>query len=539
MHVHVRDAKNYVVAFFLGIDHQVGIVRIVKFQIVVFLERGVVVLRIVYATHEVPDIYGRIPVMDLVLVFFAVEKFFLDWRRDVFAKLVTVVHAGEARKRSRKKIALSELRRALVRQIFRENVGRRREEDAAHVFLRVCLGEFLEVLLEFPFLFAPGEVGVAHVEAFLREAVHHLGTGERLGEEHKFRTDFLDFADEPFPERERFRVRVVDAENFDSLVCPEEDDVADFLPESLEILVVVIERVDVLVLLRRIFGKLDRSVRLVVEPFRVLLCVRMVRAAVERNVEREPQSLSTSSLGEMFEILQRAEFGIDGEVSAELVSDCIRAARFERISVLVRLRVERVVCAFAVGDANRMNRNQVDCVKSHVGDIVEAGFAVLERCAFFRILALAFRPHLVPGSRAGIDRIDAEFHERAFGRGVLGVDRPRDDLVIVIADAVYGKFTRPHIVIDEMHRSLAEALFGAELVENRCIVFFVAVAENVRGDFHGVAGFALDGETVRINGRLDVFDDQVVFLFGKFCHRNLRLVGILFLSPVRRLDGLR
>ena len=115
--------------------------------------------------------------------------------------------------------------------------------------------------------------------------MHHLRAGERFGEEHEFRTLFLDVCNQPFPEREGLGVRVVDTENFNALVGPEQDNVFDFLPQSLVVLVVVVERVDVFVLLGRVFGELDAAIRFVVEPFRVALHVRVIGAAVQRDIE--------------------------------------------------------------------------------------------------------------------------------------------------------------------------------------------------------------------------------------------------------------
>ena len=61
----------------------------------------------------------------------------------------------------------------------------------------------------------------------------------------------LDLGDHPFPEAERLGVRVVDAENPHALFDPEFEDAAQFLPQCLPVVAFEIERIDVLVLLRR------------------------------------------------------------------------------------------------------------------------------------------------------------------------------------------------------------------------------------------------------------------------------------------------
>ncbi len=45
------------------------------------------------------------------------------------------------------------------------------------------LAQLVQVLLELPFLVAPGEVGVGLLEPDLAEQVHHFRLGERLGQE--------------------------------------------------------------------------------------------------------------------------------------------------------------------------------------------------------------------------------------------------------------------------------------------------------------------------------------------------------------------
>ena len=285
VHVHVAHAQDNVVTRLLGVNHQLVVLGVMEFQVVVFLQGGMFLTGGVYPTDKVLDTRTA-PVVNLVLVLLTVGQFFLDRTRDIFAQLVAVVHTGKARKSSRQKVTLLEGVGALVGQVLRENVRSRREEYSAHVFLRTTLGKFLQVLLEFPFGRPPGKVGIAHVKAGLCQTVHHFRASEGLGQEHQFRAFFLHVGNKPFPEGERLSMGVVDTENLDSLVGPEQNDVLDFFPQGLVVFVVVVEGVNVFVLLGRVFRKLDAAVRFVKEPFRVTLHVGMVRAAVEGNVQR-------------------------------------------------------------------------------------------------------------------------------------------------------------------------------------------------------------------------------------------------------------
>ena len=63
-------------------------------------------------------------------------------------------------------------------------------------------------------------------------------------------------------------MRVVDAEDPDAAVDPEQRDVEQRLPQRPPVVAFEVERVDVLVLLRRILGVLDRAVGPVAEPLR-------------------------------------------------------------------------------------------------------------------------------------------------------------------------------------------------------------------------------------------------------------------------------
>src|SRR5207244_7949767 len=101
----------------------------------------------------------------------------------------------------------------------------------------------------------------------------------------------LELADEPLPERERLRVRIVHAEDTDALLRPEQHDGQELLPQLPPVLVLEVERVDVFVLLRRVLRVLDRAVGPVLEPFGVLARVRMVRRALECGVERDVQAV--------------------------------------------------------------------------------------------------------------------------------------------------------------------------------------------------------------------------------------------------------
>src|SRR4051812_15904082 len=121
----------------------------------------------------------------------------------------------------------------------------------------------------------------------------------------------LDRANYPMPERQRFRVGIVDAENMYTFVDPETEDVAELLPELRPGVGLEMKRIDVLVLLRRIFGVLNCSVRPRLKPILVLGDVRMIGRRLKRDIERQLDSAVTRRGDQMLEIVHRPELRID------------------------------------------------------------------------------------------------------------------------------------------------------------------------------------------------------------------------------------
>ena len=87
----------------------------------------------------------------------------------------------------------------------------------------------------------------------------------------------LDLGDQPLPEPERLRVRVVHPEDPHAVADPELDHALQLLPQLAAGLRLEVEGVDVLVALRGVLRVLDRAVRPVLEPLRVRLDPRVVR----------------------------------------------------------------------------------------------------------------------------------------------------------------------------------------------------------------------------------------------------------------------
>src|SRR5262249_40598587 len=129
----------------------------------------------------------------------------------------------------------------------------------------------------------------------LGELPHHLRPSEGLRQEDDIRVTIADFGDQPLPEWQGLRMRIVDTEDPNALLDPEQHDVAQGDPDRGQRITVEMDVDDVLVALRRVLGKLDRPVWPPVEPFRMLLEPGMVGRALDREVEGNLEPLGSRS----------------------------------------------------------------------------------------------------------------------------------------------------------------------------------------------------------------------------------------------------
>ena len=79
---------------------------------------------------------------------------------------------------------------------------------------------------------------------------------------------------------------IVDSKDLDTLLDPEQEHVSQFAPHRLPIFTFEVERVDVLVFLRRILGILNCAVRPATKPLPMILYVRMVRRDLKSDIQR-------------------------------------------------------------------------------------------------------------------------------------------------------------------------------------------------------------------------------------------------------------
>ena len=177
----------------------------------------------------------------------------------------------------------------------------------------------IEVLLQVGLVVAPGEVGVALREAAFGERVHDVRAGEGFGEEDRVGCSLLDFRDAPLPEGQGLGVRVVDAEDANAAVDPELEDAIERVPKAAPVGRLEVERIDVLVFFRRVFGVLDGAVRAVDEPVGMFLDPGVIGRALEGDIQRDLDAVwSRGGCDQRVEIGERAEFGQDACVATFL-----------------------------------------------------------------------------------------------------------------------------------------------------------------------------------------------------------------------------
>ena len=271
-------------------------------------------------------------------------------------------------------------------------------------------GQLLEVLGQLVFGVAPGEICVGLVEADLGERGHHRGAGERLGQKQHVRVGLPDGGEQPLPEPGRLGVGVVDPEDAHAVAHPEPHDPLDFRVDSLGV-VVEVDRVDVLVLLRRVLRVGDRPVGPRGEPLRVLLDPGMVGRGLQRQVDRHFHAEFPGAGDERVEVGERAEVRVDGVVPAFRRADRPRRAR------VAGARLKGVVPPLAEGRADGVDRRQVDDVEAHLRDRLKTARRGVQRPgdrlpAAHRVELHTFRAReeLVPGPVEGALPLDEDWH---------------------------------------------------------------------------------------------------------------------------------
>ena len=284
--------------------------------------------------------------------------------------------------------------------------------------------------------------------------------------------------DELFPKRDRFGVGIVDPERANATVHPVFDHVDQFPPKVLPVRAVEVQRVDVLILLRWIFRIADRSVGPLIKPIRMILHVRVIGRAIEGKVERDLQSTEFG----LFDQPQEIPFGSKGGFNVTVTAS--RATNRPGRADIVRSGREGVVLSFARGDADGMDRREVNHIEAHGLGVVQSGHAIPEPGMFVGAPFGSAGKKLVPCRESG--QLPLRNHSEGLGLGgKLRVGKPVHQ--------------RLKCVRKEDVEKLIGRQFGQEIGAFFDLV--TGVVGSVRaGPFGGVAQEA--GAFERLNGRI-------------------------------------
>ena len=148
---------------------------------------------------------------------------------------------------------------------------------------------------------------------------------------------------------------------------------------------------------------------------------RMVRRALDREVERDLEAVLARRGDEPAEIVERAELR-DGSRRARPRRCRSRRGCRDRPA----RRARRIVAALAIGAADRMDRREIKHVEAHLAHVGQAGDHVVERAVPRRIAGLRARKQLVPAGELGLRPLDLDADRRMLHHeGVLGRRRNR------------------------------------------------------------------------------------------------------------------
>ena len=239
-----------------------------------------------------------------------------------------------------------------------------------------------EVLGQLHLRVAPREVRVRLREAELGQPVHHLRPGERLGQEDHLRMLALDARDHPLPERRTPWCAGCRPGRCARPADPVANTLSQLLHSACQSSALEVERVDVLVLLRRVLGVLDRAVR----------AVRGTTPGAPRTYGWSGEHWNAMSSAISMPCSRRAVRPGGGSPPACRApggSPCGRRPRRHRRSPTgCRRRPgrRRRRCSCPCGArADRVDRRQVEDVEAHLRDVRQPRLDVVERAVAARL----------------------------------------------------------------------------------------------------------------------------------------------------------
>src|SRR5262245_8750405 len=225
-------------------------------------------------------------------------------------------------------------------------------------------------------------------------------------------------------------MRVVHAENAYALLDPEADDALDLLPECLPVRRVKVKGIDVLIFLGRIFRVLHSAIRTPPEPLRVLLHIGMIGGTLEGDVEGYLYPMLLGCGDQALEIVQGPELWMDGRMPAG------GRPNGPGTAWVIGSGHGGIVLTLAMDLANRMNGREIEDVKTHMSQIGQTCFTILERTVLAWQHRAGARKHLVPGAEAGLGTVHhhCELTWRGRGRAAVRIQGHQRAYSLILQD---------------------------------------------------------------------------------------------------------
>src|SRR5262249_17532589 len=142
-----------------------------------------------------------------------------------FAKLEAGIHPPQSRERCCQRCPNEIAWSARGLQKIWIYVRRVDEQMRAKELLDLAGGDFDKIVGQLLLCVTPSEIGIRLRKANFRQPIHHFWAGEGLRKKNYVCVLGTHLRDQPFPERQRFSVRIIDAKESYTFVRPEQDDV--------------------------------------------------------------------------------------------------------------------------------------------------------------------------------------------------------------------------------------------------------------------------------------------------------------------------
>ena len=230
---------------------------------------------------------------------------------------------------------------------------------------------------------------------------------------------------------------IVHAEDFHAMAAPKENHIAELVPKGAPVGIVEIQRIDILVFFRRVLGILDRAVGTLEKPLGMLVDIRVVGRAIDREVERDLQATLLDLADEPVEILERAEFRRDILVPSAVDSLPTVADRIGHTG-LSGLAGRGIVAPLAVRFADRMDRRKINHIEPHRLGVIDAAEAIAEGRARVGLALGGTRKKFIPRRKGRPLTVHPHRMKRLgrCGNRAVGVDHHQRAKIRIVREGV-------------------------------------------------------------------------------------------------------